>query len=626
MKSLVELLEILVQECARKVGAPCRRDVETLRRRAKHEGDSFITITLPNFCRDFERSLDEGRIAPGSFLSFGKTATGIPRFLQGFLRNVFDGTVLADEPSIDCISYVRQICLFCKKVQRSCSKGRNVATMDEFVHCDQSLGNVDPELFNVFGSVSDILMDDLEHLDHLTDGNVEGLWPHHGPGATQEHISGNQKWHFGRWHKRLEDVGFTYQRYGRAGSNPSFYFDPDGVLRIDGVWPTMVDPEDEAPSRVALVPKTLKTPRVIAVEPVCMQYAQQALKDRFVECLERHSITAGHVNFRDQSVNQALAMDASSCGLKATLDMSEASDRVSQEHVERLLRKRPIFRSIVFAARSSRAKLPDGRLVDLRKFASMGSALCFPFEALVFFLSIIASRIYRGGCRCNRQSVFSKGRDVYVYGDDLIVPADEAPAICTDLEALGFKVNRRKSFWTGKFRESCGLDAYDGVPVTPVYLRRDVPTDRTDVSGILSTMATAEQLYSAGLFETSAALRREVEKILGKLPRVPVDSPAIGWHHHSEVMPPKRWNSVLMRWEYRCSVVVPPRTADPLEGTAALTKCLVRFGESNRINVFGREIPLVAWYDAIQNESDGHLETSVRPYSLNLKRRWVAFT
>jgi len=91
MKSLVELQAVLLQDCGNKSGAPnVSRDVGTLRKRVKHEGDSFLTIVLPAFCRDFERSLAQGRVSPELFLSFRKEKSGIPSFLKGFLSRVFD--------------------------------------------------------------------------------------------------------------------------------------------------------------------------------------------------------------------------------------------------------------------------------------------------------------------------------------------------------------------------------------------------------------------------------------------------------------------------------------------------------------------------------------------------------
>jgi hypothetical protein len=444
-------------------------------------------------------------------------------------------------------------------------------------------------LYNCFIRVSEILLSPI-----IPDEAYEDfLVPVHGPGITREHISGNQKWVFRRWHRRLESANFTYGHFGMGS-----------VRNLDSVrMPTLVEPEDEEPVRVVFVPKTLKTPRVIAVEPVCMQYAQQSLSRWLVRQLETCRFTAGHVNFRDQVVNQSLALDASGTGKYATLDMSEASDRVSLTHVSDMLQSMPRFRELVLACRSTRAQLPSGNVVTLKKFASMGSALCFPIEAMVFFASIIASRLVRAGICPTPQSVYSFGRDVYVYGDDLIVPANEAPATCTDLESLGFKVNRNKSFWTGRFRESCGADCYDNELVTPVYLRRDLPTSRKDVSGILSSVATANLLWKAGYRDTAVALRSAIERLLGALPQVPEDSPAIGWYWHSSTIPVERFNKDLWRRESLCLVPVVTRAADPLDGDAALAKCFRLCGS-----------------DFTDPE---HLETSPRPYGLALKRRWV---
>jgi len=434
--------------------------------------------------------------------------------------------------------------------------------------------------------------------------NLEGsgwkakIVPKHGPGATQERISGNQKWRFLSWHQRLSDVGFTHVKFGmfRESVHPE----------DDSYEPSVIEPGAEAPVRVTLVPKTLKTPRVIAVEPVCMQYAQQGLSQFLVRQLSNCRFTANHVNFRDQSVNQDLVLSLSSSGDIGTLDMKEASDRVSATHVYDMLGSVPEFREWVFACRSSRAELPNGDIVTLKKFASMGSALCFPIEAMVFFVSIIASRLSRAGKFPTAQNVLEFGRAVYVYGDDLIVPADEASAICDDLDSLGFKVNRRKSFWTGKFRESCGMDCYDNSKVTPVYLRRDLPSSSEDASGLLSCIATANQLFDAGYWLVGTALREAVHAVLGHLPQVPRDSPAMGWYDYSEIVPRRRWNHDLQRVEYRCWVASSPKCPDPIDGYPALAKC------------FG----LIGLHEKTDPE---HLETSPRAYALTLKRRWVPF-
>jgi len=593
MKSLASLLMHLLHDEGKRCDVPVGRDAKTLAARCRDEGDSFITITLPGFAKGLEKSLEAGQAVPGSFGPFKALGSGIPAFMQGFLHRIFDEETgfLLDAPDVGCIRAVRQFSCFGKKVLRTCTPARLRAATEAYVECESQVKlSLEGKLWERFGQVADIVIGEL----NLHDDLLEEIVPDHGPGATQERITGNAKWTFLTWHKRLDDAGITYQRFAKGINTPD-----------DSCSPELLDPLDEPPVRVVFVPKTLKTPRVIAVEPVCMQFVQQGISRYLVGQIERSPLTRGHVNFRDQGINQDLALRASADRRLATVDMSEASDRVSMAHFQRAFASRPDLRHLMDACRSMRAQLPDGREVDLRKFASMGSALCFPVEALIFFISIIASRCSRAGQFPTRSTVAKMARSVYVYGDDIIVPADETSAICEDLEALGFRVNAHKTFWNGKFRESCGLDAYDGTPVTPVYLRRDVPADRGDASGIVSTVSTANQLYQLGLYRTAAALRKAVEHLTGTLPEVRVNSPAVGWWSaHSTWTPPTRWNRRLARWEHRVLVPETPRQDDPLDGEPALAKCWRKIGN-----------PLV---------DPKHLVESPRPYSLTLKCRWVS--
>jgi len=609
MKSLVDLLACLLEESGKRCGAPVDRDVNTLHSRVENEGDSFITITLPRFCRDFERGLDSGSVAPSAFSSFQKKkGRGIPAFMSGFLRNIFDSTgKLLAMPSVDCIRAIRQVCLFGKKVTRECSQERKRAATDAYVECDDQVREehdlVSLQLFRYYLRVADIVVADL----CLSGRRLWTMRPRHGRGATEDRLSRNARWAFRSWHRRLEQAGFTWSDFGRAQSTPP-------TDNVGDMTARMVEPWDEKPVRVVFVPKTATTPRVIAVEPACMQYAQQALRGVLTDALEESELTSGHVNFVSQEVNQHKAMDASRTGIYATLDMSEASDRVGMAHVRGMFRTVPAFLELLEACRSSRARLPNGHVKDLRKFASMGSAATFPVESLAFFISIIASRCLRSGKFPTRTLIAEMRKDVYVYGDDLIVPAGEAPAICEDLETLGFKVNRHKSFWTGKFRESCGVDAYAGESVTPVYLRHTCPADRTDASRIISWVATANQLAKAGYSVTSASMRKEVERHLGPLPWVPSGSPALGWEEHSKFRPPCRTNRELQRREYRCWVTVSPKEADACEGDAALAKMFWIMASRPS----DQSIMKIAEIDP------QHLVRSVTPYGVTLKRGWVS--
>jgi hypothetical protein len=243
-------------------------------------------------------------------------------------------------------------------------------------------------------------------------------------------------------------------------------------------------------------------------------------------------------------------------------------------------------------------------------------------EAMAFFLAIITHRMLGAKLAPTGENVFRCCAGLYVYGDDIIVPADEASAICKTLESFGFKVNSHKSFWTGKFRESCGMDAYDGHDVTVTYVRRPLPADRADSHGVASTVALANHFYMAGLWRTAKALREHVESLLGKLSSITdtafrdlekvIDgrasnsrgSAGLGWISFSNAETFRGWDKNLQCLKDRRWVVSPIRRPDPLEGDAALLKC----------------------FGLIGNESvdTNHLRESVRYGNLALKRRWIA--
>jgi hypothetical protein len=593
VKSLVELWEYLLLDCSERCCRPCARDLLEVKKRVEHEGDSFITITLPQYCQDFERSLDGKEIGPTAFRAFKKHKGGrIPEFLRSFVSGVFDSDGrLRDAPSVDCIRAVRQLCLFAKKIGRPCSESRVSGAIAGYEASDDDCIETLPEgkLADRFRKVAKIICDDLG----LTREILTDFMPKHGPGATAEHILGNQKWLFRSWPERLDEVGITYYDH-------VFPFQEINEDDLED-WPESLEPGAEHPIRVVTVPKTMKTPRIIGVEPVAMQFAQQGIKDVLVPLIEGGSITGGHVNFSDQQVNKDLALEASGSGHMATIDMSEASDRVSMAHFDGMFGDSPV-RDILFACRSQRAQLPGGAVRTLRKFASMGSALCFPVEALVFFTTILASRLSRAGVYPTKLACKRFSKSVFVYGDDIIVPSHEASTICDDLEALGFRVNKSKSFWTGKFRESCGMDAYDNLEVTPVYLRRDVPTDRGDSVGVTSCVATANQLFDAGYRRTATAIKDAVERLVGKLPTVTRTCPALGWFTHSNSEPRLRVNRKLQRCEFLGLLPTPARFDDQLKDRHALAKCF---------RVIGSPV------------TPTHLIESPRPYSLTLKRRWV---
>lgn len=219
-------------------------------------------------------------------------------------------------------------------------------------------------------------------------------------------------------------------------------------------------------SRTILVPKSLRTRRIISAEPATCAYFQQAaagVLDRFIQ---HHAYLSTKIVLHDQTHQQALALYASWSRSLATVDLSAASDSVSCHVVERVFRGTALY-PFLWATRSTHTRVPDGRTVRLAKFAPMGSALAFLVETLIFACIVECTYFYvratDGACR----------RLYGVYGDDIIVPEEMVRPLLDNLRFTGFLVNSSKSFMgEGSFRESCGMEAYNGVDVSPVRISR----------------------------------------------------------------------------------------------------------------------------------------------------------
>jgi hypothetical protein len=351
------------------------------------------------------------------------------------------------------------------------------------------------------------------------------LRPRHGPGATADRLLGNEKFDLCEWPRRLEDV-FPYGEY----LVPNERYIEDRYRDV-----TLLELEDERPVRVVAVPKTAKTPRIIAIEPTAMQYMQQALSSVLVRLIEKdeHILAGSLVGFADQNPNRVMACEGSVTGALATLDLSEASDRVSHLLVQNLSHRWPLVKEALEVTRSYRADVQGFGVLPLAKYASMGSALTFPIEAMCFLTLIFLAVEYEQGFQLTRDQILSDflGR-VRVYGDDIIVPTHLAPSVTSTLEAFGLKVNKGKSFWTGKFRESCGREYYDGHDVSVVKVRKVVrhedgrlsfPTSLKHVSEIESYVALRNRFYAAGLWSTASYLDGKITPLLkGHFPNVEV--------------------------------------------------------------------------------------------------------
>jgi len=598
MKSLISLWNVLAEEYARRCSTSTTMDMKTVQGRCEHEGMSFLTITLPSFGKDFQYCLDQGMVVPKSFLSFRKTGSCLPSFLRGFMEQVFhlDNGILINEPCIESIQAIRQLSLVFSKIEIPCTPERERKAMRSYVDCDKEVNYNDSLLDNSDCS-------ELSRMGRLLFGPIfskvdrdiysESIVPKHGPGATADRLTSNGKYRSRYWTQRLESV---FHVGDFLSPSPRFCTEE---------WYDAIDhlePGSEMPSRVISVPKTQKTPRIIAIEPSSVQYVQQGVLEALTRATNS-DIIGEFVSSDSQEPNQLLAQEGSNGDL-ATLDMSDASDRVSLKHVKSITSGNPLFQEAILACRSERADVPGEGVITLSKFASMGSALCFPLEAMVFltilFLGIEKERGYRF---TNRNEFRSYVGRVRVYGDDIVIPCDNVHTCVDLLEYFGARVNRRKSFWTGRFRESCGKEYYAGHDVSIVKVRRMFPLHRQQVAETISLVSLRNQLYQHGCWETCEWLDKKLRKLLTHFPCIESSSSALGRVSFLGYNPEKEHEHLHVPL-VKAYVVSDRSPNDKLDGPEAMLKFFLKRGDSPR---FDKE----------------HLVRAGRPRVAYIKPRWV---
>jgi hypothetical protein len=571
-------------------------DIKTVQGRTEHEGLSFLTITLPSFGKDFQKSLDQGIADRNSFQGFTWRA-GLPQFLGGFLDLVFDrGTgVLLNDPDVEAIIAIRQLTLIYSKVLLPCSDAREHDAMSGYIECDREVKEQDALLtesdHSDFQRMSLLLFGDVfSKMDHLIYN--EECVPRHGPGATADNLRGNAKYRLNTWTVRLQDI-FSFENF--ILPNPRFA-DEDGV--------TFLEPGDELPVRVISVPKTQKTPRIIAIEPTCMQYAQQAILEQLVPLIENHPILSYFIGFSDQGPNQTMACSSSKDGTCATLDLSEASDRVSNQLVRTMVSGFPFLSKGLEATRSRKADVPGFGVKRISKYASMGSALCFPIEAMVFTTLIFLGIEQELSTRFTKKSELKDflGR-VRVYGDDLIVPVDCVHSVIDRLEHFGARVGHNKSFWIGRFRESCGKEYYDGHDVSIVKFRRLFPSSLKDAQECISLVSLRNQFYLTGLWKTTRYLDSKIWKVFNYFPVVEETSSLLGRTSFLSYQA-ERECDILHRPLVKGYVIRSVSPRDKLDGTGALLKFFLKRG-------------------GLPSVDRNHLERFGRPRAVNIKPRWA---
>ena len=566
-----------------------RRDVQTLLERTRSEGLSFLTKTLPKL----GKALDEGLIVshfsiPREFKpSHGSRS--IPAFLQAYFKCVFDecGDLL-DGANSGAVEHLRQILFFLYKLELPYKSLDEERVISGFIQTEKELE---------FGSdvMSEAILAAASYItrDVFAEFDSKDILPRHGPGAVATGEKLDDKWEFSRLYRGLHQV-YPYYEYFVVGGAREL------IDRLG--WYKRLERLDQGRAKVVLVPKDSRGPRLISCEPLEFQWIQQGLGRKIMGHLESHRLTKGNINFTDQSVNQRLALESSLTNENSTLDLKDASDRVSLALVRKVFQHTPDLLRALEASRTSSTLLPNGEVLELNKFAPMGSALCFPIEAFCFWVLIVATL-----SRELRQSPSLVGKRVFVYGDDLVVPREWAHASVQALERFALKVNVTKCCITGPFRESCGTDAFKGHKVTPLRCKTQWTGRSSDGSAYVSYVALANAMSAKGYHETASFLWKKLESVYGRV--------AAGTDRSS----------------FPCRVFPSPEEAEAYNAQKFRSRVSGRYQRTEffviRTKVRKAKTKLDDWTRLLRNQVSGRIDdpqTIVIPRSMQIKRGWAA--
>lgn len=552
------------------------KDESRLLSTIKNRGLRFVTLDCPAFGKHFDKCLSEGRLVPSSLPQFGMRAGNARslRFLKGLVSRIFDKDgMLKSHPCVTSIFFIRQLCYAVKKIKIECTEETRETSLQRYF--DQELSLRAPTLnwvSNRFDShcgnhlrIDDVCNSDCQldpgiyslgisrqlcDLVHIVADKISTSFGHfdpwewrfkHGPGAVSDRPIAKFKYNFPTWSERLERV---FPSSDFAYSNYSDWVDS---LKA-GTYPAT----QEVPCRVLTVPKSQKAPRIIAKEPTAAMWCQQSLRD-FLETRAQESILKHCVSFNDQEPNGFLALSSSATGSHWTVDLSDASDRLTLWLVERLFRRNKPVLDALQSSRSIYCEVPLRKGVELlrmKKFAPQGSATTFPLQTIVYSILAISAVLYSRNMRPTNSNMSYVARQVRVFGDDSIVPADSGQQYVDLLTYCGFTVNTSKTYGTGKFRESCGVEAYDGADVTPAYFTN--PCVESDPSSVVATIECSNNFHKKGFWNTSKWLKSTVPPWVQK--RLRVVGPGDGRfglfsYLGSFEAPERRYNANLMRDE-----------------------------------------------------------------------------
>lgn len=274
------------------------------------------------------------------------------------------------------------------------------------------------------------------------------------------------------------------------------YIDPKDQLGIFRYFPLGAKRTLKRISKLCFVPKNVSKLRSISMEPASLQFVQQGVMRKLYKYIAQHPYLGSRIKLKDQEQNKSFAYHGSITDEYSTIDLSAASDSVSFELTKFLFCGNTKLWKWLLCTRSSQTILPNGEIVTLKKFAPMGSALCFPIETLIF--AAVAELAVQIGRETGATQDIDTGiyKQFYtVYGDDIIIPKGAYDITREILHSLNFKVNEDKSYHASPFKESCGGNYLAGVDVTPIKWKCRFPNGKLTPESYDALCAEVNQAY-----------------------------------------------------------------------------------------------------------------------------------
>lgn len=485
---------------------------DDITKRIKSRGIGIALIDLPELGKVFDKALSSSffdwDLYPKTLGSLNK-GSPLCRLISIFLDEI-DLVTLAPNPDPNRIFFMRTLLYFYKKYRKDCSDETIHQALRSFIKTDMDLPspvlNWDSDWLDIGLSFrADVSSRICGQTSLHTTGKLLGivenvssriisrfgevcitdLVPRNGPGAVAEGTRFRDKYQFDTWSEKLEGC-FPYGLFANPG------------LMGSGM-------NHEPPARVLAVPKTLKSPRIITAEPHSNQYCQQAM----LIWMRKHlpSPLLKSIDFSSQEKSRDLVLQASKNGLLASIDLSEASDRLSLRTIEFLFGANESVLRFLHSCRTRWASIENATYFKLKKYAGMGNATTFPVQSIAYAMLCIATVIYVRGWDVSSRTIAAASRSVQVFGDDLIIPSDCVRTLEYLMTDLGLKVNESKTHSEGYFRESCGMDAYGGFDVTPFYLREGRISRLEELP---SWVEVSNNAYRKGLWYLADWMRRMI--------------------------------------------------------------------------------------------------------------------